>query len=138
MPQGATSGTLVLLQHPRHGRHIQIWHNPRCSKSRATLALLEEQGVEVTVRRYLDDAPSVAELDAALTALGLQPWELVRSGEAAYVEAGLGTLARDASTRDAWIAAMAAAPALIERPVVITADGRAVIGRPPTQVLDLL
>jgi arsenate reductase-like glutaredoxin family protein len=106
MPQGATSGTLVLLHHPRHRRHIEIWHNPRCSKSRATLAL--------------------------------QPWELVRSDEAAYVEAGLGTLARDASTRDAWVAAMAAAPALIERPVVITADGRAVIGRPPTQVLDLL
>jgi arsenate reductase len=118
--------------------HIEIWHNPRCSKSRATLALLQEQDVEVTVRRYLDDAPTVTELDVALRALGVQPWKMVRRGEAAYGDAGLDVLAQDASTRDVWIAAMAAAPAIIERPVVLTDDGRAVIGRPPNQVLELL
>ncbi len=117
---------------------MEIWHNPRCSKSRATLALLEEHGATPTVRRYLDDAPSVAELTAALDALGLQPWELVRRGEAAFKDAGMREWSREPADRARWIAAMAATPALIERPVVLTQDGRAALGRPPEQVLDLL
>ncbi len=117
---------------------MEIWHNPRCSKSRATLALLEEHGATPTVRRYLDDAPSITELTTALGALGMQPWELVRRGEAAFKNAGMGSWSRDAADRARWIAAMVASPVLIERPVVIGDDGRVVLGRPPEQVLDLL
>ncbi len=86
---------------------MEIWHNPRCSKSRQALTLLEEAGAEPEVRRYLDDPPTAAELDAALTALGLEPWELARMGEARAKELGLVDLERD---RDAWIAIMVAEP----------------------------
>lgn len=112
---------------------VTIWHNPRCSKSRETLALLEARGVAPTVRRYLDDAPSAAEIRAALRALGLPAAALVRKGEAAYKAAGLGPESGEAEL----VAAMAAQPVLIERPVVF-AGNRAAIGRPPEAVLAIL
>lgn len=112
-----------------------IWHNPRCSKSRQTLKLLEDAGAEPVVRRYLDDPPTVAELDAALTALGLEPWDLARMGEPRAKELGLAGLEHDRAT---WIELMVAEPILIERPVVIAADGRAVLGRPPENVDELI
>ncbi len=114
---------------------MEIWHNPRCSKSRQALTLLEEAGAEPQVRRYLDDPPTAAELDAALTALGLEPWELARMGEARSKELRLVDLERN---RDAWIAIMVANPILIERPVVIADDGRAIVGRPPERVAEIL
>jgi arsenate reductase len=111
---------------------VTIWHNPRCSKSRQTLALLRENGVEPEVRLYLEDAPSPAELDAALEVLGLPPSGLVRKGEAEFKALGL-----KGAPEEAVLAAMAAHPRLIERPVVFK-GGRAVLGRPPEAVLELL
>lgn len=110
-----------------------IWHNPRCSKSRQTLALLEERGITPTVRLYLDDAPSADELRNVLKKLGKAPRDLMRTGEAIYKELGLKDVVGDG----VLIEAMAAHPKLIERPVVLAGD-KAALGRPPEAVLDIL
>lgn len=110
----------------------EIWHNPRCSKSRQTLALLQERG-EVKIRLYLQDPPDEAEIAAALTALDLPAAKLLRRGEAAFKELGLTKETDEA----VLIKAMAAHPILIERPVVF-ANGKAALGRPPEAVLDIL
>jgi arsenate reductase len=110
-----------------------IWHNPRCSKSRQALALLEERGVEVEVRRYLEDAPSLDELRSVKAALGVPAIDMTRTGEALFRELGLS---RDADD-ETLLAAMATHPILIERPILLR-DGKAVIGRPPEAVLDLV
>ncbi|MGX0903409.1 arsenate reductase [Roseovarius sp. MBR-79] len=112
---------------------ITYWHNPRCSKSRQGLALLEEHGAAVTVRRYLEEAPSDAELRAVLAQLGCAPIEMMRTGEARFRELGLSR----ESEPETLIAAMAENPVLIERPIAI-AGNRAVIGRPPEALLTLL
>ncbi len=112
---------------------VIIWHNPRCSKSRATLALLQERGIAQEVRLYLEDAPTAGEIREALTMLETGAEKLVRKGEATYKEAGLSRDSDDA----ALIAAMAAHPKLIERPIVF-AGGKARIGRPPEAVLEIL
>lgn len=117
---------------------LTIWHNPRCTKSRQTLELIEAAGVEPSIRPYLDDPPSPAELAGALRALGIEPWDLARMNEPLAAELGLGHLARDSSTRDEWIRLLSANPRLIERPVVLGDDGRGVIGRPPENVQGLL
>ena len=111
-----------------------IWHNPRCSKSRQTLALLEERGVTPEIVRYLDAPPTPERLGQVIAALGLNPQDLMRKKEAAYRELGL---AEGRHSREEEIRLMCANPSLIERPVVICA-GRAVVGRPPTSVLTLL
>ncbi|MEZ5887179.1 MAG: arsenate reductase (glutaredoxin) [Paracoccaceae bacterium] len=112
---------------------LTLWHNPRCSKSRETLALLEAQGHRPTIRLYLEDPPSAAELRAALALLGQPAIALVRTGEAEFRDLGLS---RDTSEAD-LIAAMAAHPRLIERPLLI-ANGKAALGRPPEAVLAIL
>ncbi len=113
---------------------IRLLHNPRCSKSREALALLRERGVEPDVVEYLKQPPTAAELDALLKQLGLEPRQLMRKGEAIYKELGLDD---PALTRGALITAMVENPILIERP--IATDGtRAVVGRPPEKVLELL
>jgi arsenate reductase len=117
---------------------LTIWHNPHCTKSRLTLERIEAAGVEPEVRRYLDDPPSPAELEPALRALGIEPWELARMNEPLAAELGLPDLPRDAPSRDRWIAILSAHPRLIERPGVLADDGRAVIGRPPENVDELL
>ena len=112
---------------------MEIWHNPRCTKSRQALALLQEKGVEPEVVRYLDTRPDRATLEAVLAKLGTDdPRAIVRKGEAVYRELGLAT-----ADRDTLLDAMAAHPVLIERPIVISGD-RAVVGRPTQNVLDLL
>lgn len=116
---------------------FEIWHNPRCSKSRATLELIEQTGAEVVVRRYLEDAPSAGEIEAALKRLGIEPWELARMKEPLARELGLADLQREGN-REAWIELLAGNPKLIERPIVLSADGGAAIGRPPEAVLELL
>ncbi|MCR8547908.1 arsenate reductase (glutaredoxin) [Salipiger sp. P9] len=110
-----------------------LWHNPRCSKSRQALALLEEKGLRPEIRKYLDDAPSYDELKAAQTALGLPAIAMMRTKEAAFRERGLTREDSD----EALLRAMADEPKLIERPVAF-AEGRAIIGRPPERVLELL
>lgn len=114
---------------------MQLWHNPRCSKSRAAKALLDERGAVYEERRYLDDPPTVAELDAVLRALGLEPWELARMGDPAAGELGLRELEHD---RDRWLELMAAHPILIERPILVGDEGRAALGRPPEAIEALL
>ncbi|MFD0905516.1 ArsC/Spx/MgsR family protein [Actinomadura sediminis] len=103
----------------------EIWHNPRCSKSRAAKAALDEAGVAYTERRYLDDPPTAAELDAVLGRLGAEPWEVARLNEPVAKELGLKDLERD---RARWIEIMVAHPVLIQRPIVV-ADGAAVVAR---------
>jgi len=113
---------------------IKIFHNPRCSKSRATLALLQEQGIEPEIRLYLDLPPDAVELRAILKKLGMTPRELMRKGEAEFREQGLDN---EALGDDDLIKAMLTSPKLIERPIVL-ANGQAAIGRPPESVLDIL
>ena len=108
-----------------------IWHNPRCSKSRQTLALIEAKA-PVEVRHYLQDTPSAEELKVALVALGLPAIDIIRTSEARFTELGLSA----DSGEDTLIAAMVDNPILIERPIVF-AGKRAAIGRPPETVLDL-
>jgi arsenate reductase len=109
----------------------QIWHNPRCSKSRAAKSALDDAGVVYAERRYLDDPPSAEELDRVLTMLGLEPWQLARLKEPVAVELGLRELEHD---RDRWITLMIEHPVLIERPIIVTAEGKAVVARDPDAV----
>ncbi|MBA9006616.1 MULTISPECIES: arsenate reductase family protein [Thermomonospora] len=104
---------------------MEIWHNPRCSKSRAAKAALDEAGVTYTERRYLDDPPTAAELEEVLTAIGAEPWEVARLNEPVAKELGLKDLERD---RRRWIELMAEHPVLIQRPIIVT-GGRAVVAR---------
>jgi arsenate reductase (glutaredoxin) len=113
---------------------VTIFHNPRCSKSRQTLQLIREAGVEPDVVEYLKSPPSVAELDGILTKLNLEPLHLMRRKELVFNELGLAD--RDL-TRDEAIAIMVENPVLIERPIVVK-GGNAVIGRPPENVNELL
>lgn len=112
----------------------KIYHNPRCSKSRATLELLRENGVEPQVIEYLNAPPSASELRGVLAALGKSPREVLRAGEDAYKSAGLDNASL---SDDELIEAMVATPILIERPIVVVGE-KAVIGRPPANVLDIL
>ena len=113
---------------------ITLWHNPRCSKSRQALALLRETGAQVTARKYLEDAPGLVELHAARAALGNLPViEMMRTGEKLFKEMGLSKTSPDA----ALLAAMAAHPILIERPIAFNGQ-KAIIGRPPENVRALL
>ena len=110
-----------------------LLHNPRCSKSRAALALLRERRTALRERLYLDEPLSRAELDELRARLGRPAAEWIRRGEPAYREAGLSESSSEAQLLDA----MAAHPILIERPILVCA-GRAVVGRPPERVLELL
>ncbi|MEM8937321.1 MAG: arsenate reductase (glutaredoxin) [Pseudomonadota bacterium] len=113
---------------------VTIYHNPRCSKSRQTLALLEAQGAEVKIVRYLETPPSAGTIKSILKKLGVGPRDLMRKKEAPYKELKLD----DQSLGDAaLIKALVDNPILIERPIVVAGD-RAAIGRPPEAVLDIL
>ena len=113
---------------------VIIYHNPRCSKSRQTLALLEERGIEPAIVKYLEETPSAEELKSVLTKLGISARDLLRKKEAEYKEAGLDdTNLND----DQIIAKMIEFPRLIERPIVIKGDA-ARIGRPPESVLEIV
>ena len=112
---------------------VTIYHNPRCSKSRNTLALLEENGVSPEVVLYLETRPQKAEIAALLQKLGMTAQQLVRRGEQEYKDCQLST----SSSEDDILAAMAAHPRLIERPIVVKGD-RAVLGRPPENALALI
>ena len=112
---------------------VTIYHNPRCSKSRNTLALLEEHGVTPNVVLYLETPPDQTEITGLLKKLGMRPAQLLRRGEDEYKACGLG---KDSSD-DEILAAMAGHPKLIERPIVVRGK-KAVLGRPPENVLELI
>ncbi|VAW79389.1 Uncharacterized protein YfgD, not an arsenate reductase [hydrothermal vent metagenome] len=114
--------------------NVTIYHNPRCSKSRQTLELLQEKGIDADVVEYLSTPPDSAQLDHILTLLGLEPRELMRNNEAEYREQGLDN---PDLTRKQLIALMVQYPKVIQRPIVIK-DGKAAIGRPPETVLEIL
>ncbi len=111
-----------------------IYHNPRCSKSRAALELLNEKGLEITVVKYLDTPPNKESLEEILTMLNVEPRDLMRKGEQEYKD---NNLADENLSRDELIAAMLTFPRLIERPIVIK-DGKAAIGRPIEKIIEIL
>lgn len=111
-----------------------LLHNPRCSKSRGALELLREHGIEPVIVSYLDQAPSAEDLRRLVAMLGTGARSLLRTGEPEYAQLGLDDPGLD---DEALVAAMHAHPRLIERPVFVH-GGRAVIGRPPERVLELL
>ena len=113
---------------------VEIFHNPRCSKSRQTLALLEENGVEPVIVEYLSSPPTKERLVETLKLLDMEPRDLMRKGEAEYKE---NNLADPSLSDDVLLQAMVDHPKLIERPIVF-ANGKARIGRPPESVLDIL
>ncbi len=114
-------------------KSVHIWHNPRCSKSRQALALLEEKGVEVEVFKYLDAPISKETLTSLLDKLGIKAHDLIRTKEALYKELKLSKELSETELIDA----MVAHPKLIERPIVIKGD-KAIIGRPPEKLIELL
>lgn len=112
---------------------MKIYHNPRCSKSRETLKLIEENGAKVEIITYLENTPSAEELKEILGKLGLSAKDIIRKSEAAFKENFKGKTLSE----EEWIAAMIAYPKLIERPIVVKGN-QAVLGRPPQNVLELL
>ncbi|MGH3375282.1 MAG: arsenate reductase family protein [Actinoallomurus sp.] len=117
---------------------MEIWINPRCSKCRSALSILDAENADYTVRRYLDDPPTDEEIRAVLDRLGLEPWDITRTGEAIAKELGVASWPRDADGRDRWIAALAAHPELIQRPIITADDGRTVVGRTEESVRSVL
>lgn len=111
----------------------KIWHNPRCSKSRQTLQLLQDKGIEPEIVEYLKGDITATDIETVIALLNIRPHQLLRTKEAEYKEAGLNADADGATV----IAAMVAYPKLIERPIVIS-NGQARIGRPPEDVLDII
>ncbi|WP_262063006.1 arsenate reductase family protein [Streptomyces sp. STR69] len=117
---------------------MEIWINPACSKCRSAVSLLDAEGAEYTVRRYLEDVPSEAEIRDVLERLGLEPWDITRTQEAVAKELGLKEWARDGSSRARWVAALAAHPKLIQRPIITADDGTAVVARSDEAVREAL
>lgn len=111
---------------------MEIWINPACSKCRSALSLLDAEGAEYTIRYYLEQPPTAAELTAVLARLGLEPWDITRLGEPAAKDLGLATWPRDDRAR--WIDALAAHPILIQRPIITADDDTAVVARTPEAV----
>lgn len=140
--QGAKVGTLRSVSYRCRSAmnylgaigRMKIYHNPRCGKSRETLELIEQAGVQPEVVQYLKTPPTVAELDGLLTMLGLEPEELMRKKEKVYKELGLSG---KKLTRQQAIRVMVENPILIERPIVVEGK-QAVLGRPPENVNELL
>ncbi|CAM5563438.1 arsenate reductase [Streptomyces abikoensis] len=117
---------------------MEIWINPACSKCRSAIGLLDAEGAGYTVRRYLEDVPGEDELRAMLDRLGLEPWDITRTQEAAAKELGVKDWPRDAGARERWIKALAEHPKLIQRPIITADDGTAVVGRTEEAVREAL
>ena len=112
---------------------LTIYHNPRCSKSRETLSLINEQGIDAEIIDYLNEVPTKEQLKELLIKLGLKASEIVRKGEPVFKEKFKGKILSE----EEWVAAMVKYPKLIERPIVVKGD-KAILGRPPKNVLQLL
>ncbi|MGX4692571.1 arsenate reductase family protein [Streptomyces sp. JNUCC 63] len=117
---------------------MEIWINPACSKCRSAIGLLDAEGADYTVRRYLEDVPTEDEIREVLERLGLEPWDITRTQETAAKELGVKEWPRDAGARDRWIAALAEHPKLIQRPIITADDGTAVVARTEDAVRDAL
>ncbi|MGW3492843.1 arsenate reductase family protein [Streptomyces sp. NPDC001020] len=117
---------------------MEIWINPACSKCRSALTLLDAEGADYTVRRYLEDVPNEDELRDVLGRLGLEPWDITRTQEDLAKDLGMKEWARDAATRDRWVRALAEHPRLIQRPIITADDGTAVVARTDEAVRDAL
>ncbi|MFE1472738.1 ArsC/Spx/MgsR family protein [Streptomyces cyaneofuscatus] len=117
---------------------MEIWINPACSKCRSAVSLLDAEGADYTVRRYLEDVPSAEEIQDALDRLGLEPWDITRTQEAAAKELGLKEWPRDAGSRERWVTALSEHPKLIQRPIITAEDGTAVVARSEEAVRDAL
>ncbi|MGV9245565.1 ArsC/Spx/MgsR family protein [Streptomyces sp. NPDC003710] len=117
---------------------MEIWINPACSKCSSALALLDAEGAQYTVRRYLEEPPTVEELEQVLERLQLEPWDITRLGEPAAAGLGMHTWQRDAAHRDRWLNALATQPTLIQRPIITADDGTAVVGRSADAVRSVL
>ena len=113
---------------------VTVYHNPRCSKSRAAMEYLEENGIETEVVKYMDSPPDANDIKELLSMLGMSPRELMRKHEKVFKDAGLDD---PTFTDDELIEAMAQCPSLIERPIVVN-NGKAVLARPPETVQDIL
>jgi len=110
---------------------VEIWFNPKCSKCRAAQELLDDAGAGYVVRRYLETPPTAAEIADALDRLKLEPWDITRMSEPVAKELDLGNRPK---VRAEWVALLAAHPELIQRPIILTADGSAWVARTPEQV----
>jgi arsenate reductase len=108
---------------------MEIWINPRCTKCRSALSILDAENAHYTVRRYLDDPPSETELREVLDRLGLEPWDITRTGEKVAKDLGVPGWPRTPEDRDRWIHALADHPILIQRPIITADDGSAVVAR---------
>ncbi|MBB4979883.1 MULTISPECIES: arsenate reductase family protein [Streptomyces] len=117
---------------------MEIWINPACSKCRSALTLLDAEGADYTVRRYLEDVPTPEEIREVLKRLGLEPWDITRTGEDIAKELGVKDWPRDEAGRERWIEALSQHPKLIQRPIITAEDGTAVVGRSEEAVRDAL
>lgn len=117
---------------------MEIWINPACSKCRSALSILDTEGAGYTVRRYLDDPPTAAELKKLLARLGLEPWDITRTTEPVAKELGLKDWTRTPADRKRWIDALAGHPKLIQRPIITADDGTTVVGRTEEAVRSVL
>ena len=115
---------------------IEIWLNPACSKCRTAQAELDAAGVDHTVRRYLDEPPTVPELEDVLARLGLEPWDIARTADATKL--GVTLPAKDANGRRAWLELMVDEPRLIQRPILTAGDGTTVVGRDPESLAKVI
>ncbi|MFJ7148905.1 ArsC/Spx/MgsR family protein [Streptomyces sp. NPDC100445] len=117
---------------------MEIWINPACSKCSSALFLLDAEGAQYTVRRYLEQPPTTRELEQVLNRLGLEPWDITRLTEPAATDLGMATWTRDSAHRDRWVQALATHPILIQRPIITADDGTAALGRSPDAVRSVL
>ncbi|WP_433496331.1 ArsC/Spx/MgsR family protein [Sphaerimonospora sp. CA-214678] len=117
---------------------MEIWINPACSKCRSALSLLDAEGAKYTIRYYLEEPPTVREIEDVLDRLNLEPWDITRLGEPPAVDLGMASWPRGRADRARWIEALAAHPSLIQRPIITADDGTAVVGRSPEAVRSVL
>lgn len=117
---------------------MEIWINPECSKCASALEQLDAAGADYTVRRYLEDPPSIAELREVLRRLGLEPWDITRTKEAVAASLGIQDWPREEAERERWLTALAEHPELIQRPIITAEDGSSAIGRDPESVRAML
>jgi len=116
-------------------KQATIYHNPRCSKSRQTLQILQDNGMDINEVRYLESPPTIEELNALCQTMNIEPQDLIRTGEGLFKELGLSM--SDERSRTEWLSIMVENPKLIERPIVKVGN-QVVIGRPPEKVLTIL